>query len=58
MWLLRILDLNGRNNGIGTLNLHLDFILEKLYIYLINDSKDIRRYTFARVSALSSIPHC
>ena len=25
---LRILDLNSRNNGIGTLNLHLEFILE------------------------------
>ena len=27
-FLLRILDLNGRNNGIGILNLHLEFILE------------------------------
>ena len=49
---------NHRNNGIGTLNLHLEFILEKLYIYLINDFKDIHRYKLARVSALSSIPDC
>ena len=33
--MLKILDLNCRNNGIGTLNLHWEFILELLYIYLI-----------------------
>ena len=49
---LIILDLSCRNNAIGTLSLRLEFILKWLYIYLINDFKDIHRYTLARVTSI------
>ena len=55
-YLLRIVDLDGRNIVMETLNLHWALIFTQTHIYFINDFQNIHRYTPARVSALSSIP--
>ena len=55
-FLLRIMDLDGRNIVMETLNLHWALLLTQTYIYFKNDFQNIHRYTLARVLALSSIP--
>ena len=54
-FLLRIMDLDGRNIVMETLNLHWALLLTQTYIYFINDFQNIHRYTLARVLVLSSI---